>query len=327
MPKLRLAYFMDQRRVSAAELARRTGVPKQTISDWLAGASPRSISQLAKVAEALGINLDELCDSGLGTPRRPASRSAKATKLSSGAPIEVCGYLDPTRLSLLPLVDPRWEDLLGRAPFDIDGCPLVEILHVGDWGRFISTLTSLHGTGTNMRDCDVRIVRGDGTVGWLRWIVSLLPSRDLVWFSARDVTHEYPVEQTIPDRSVLGTIVTQAKYACLAIPAFAGLLVEVNVSAVTVVESPPLILAMAVLGVFNTLATSLSKGDAAQHPAIKVRDELGDDGIRLLFTPSVSCADMTLRRCETRLRNAFGMQAAGVIGEDRQIALLLPRPT
>lgn len=59
--KQQLKLFLEHFHLSAAELARRSGVPKQTISFWLAGGEPRKIAQLRKVARAFGTSLDHLC--------------------------------------------------------------------------------------------------------------------------------------------------------------------------------------------------------------------------------------------------------------------------
>ncbi len=45
----------------AADLSRKSGVPRSVLSDWMAGAAPRNISQVRAVAEVLGTNIDSLC--------------------------------------------------------------------------------------------------------------------------------------------------------------------------------------------------------------------------------------------------------------------------
>jgi hypothetical protein len=46
---------------AAAELSRRSGVPKQVLSLCLAGVEPRKLSHLKKVASVLGTTIDALC--------------------------------------------------------------------------------------------------------------------------------------------------------------------------------------------------------------------------------------------------------------------------
>ena len=57
----RLKTELDYQSLTAAELARRTSVPKQVISDWLAGVMPRRLDHLKRVASELSLTIDELC--------------------------------------------------------------------------------------------------------------------------------------------------------------------------------------------------------------------------------------------------------------------------
>lgn len=59
--KSQLKTHLAHRGISAAQLARISGVPKQTISYWLGGGAPRKLEQLRKVAETLNTTIDELC--------------------------------------------------------------------------------------------------------------------------------------------------------------------------------------------------------------------------------------------------------------------------
>ena len=59
--KNQLARYLEIRDLTAAQLARRSGVSRQTISDWLTGRSPRNIEQVKKVADVLGLTVDQLC--------------------------------------------------------------------------------------------------------------------------------------------------------------------------------------------------------------------------------------------------------------------------
>jgi len=51
---------MDDKGLSASQLARIAKVRKQRISDWLAGISPKDFGQIKSVADALAISLDAL---------------------------------------------------------------------------------------------------------------------------------------------------------------------------------------------------------------------------------------------------------------------------
>ena len=55
-----LKYLLKDHDITAAQLSRATGVPAQTINNWLAGLEPRSISQVKIVACHFKMSLDEL---------------------------------------------------------------------------------------------------------------------------------------------------------------------------------------------------------------------------------------------------------------------------
>jgi len=58
--KNQLRYYLEHRNITASHLARCSGVPKQSISDWLSGSNPRDIRQVKKVADFLSITVDHL---------------------------------------------------------------------------------------------------------------------------------------------------------------------------------------------------------------------------------------------------------------------------
>ncbi|MGK5088967.1 helix-turn-helix transcriptional regulator [Bdellovibrionota bacterium FG-2] len=58
--KAQLKQHLEHRGMSAAELARKSGVSRQVISLWLTGVVPKNIGHLKKVADALGTTIDNL---------------------------------------------------------------------------------------------------------------------------------------------------------------------------------------------------------------------------------------------------------------------------
>ena len=59
--KMNLKRVLAERDMTAAQLSRLTNVPKTTIADWLSGGSPRDLSKLKRVSEALSVTIDDLC--------------------------------------------------------------------------------------------------------------------------------------------------------------------------------------------------------------------------------------------------------------------------
>lgn len=47
--------------ITVTHLSRATKIPTQTIHNWLAGAEPKSLAQLKKVADYFEVSLDYLC--------------------------------------------------------------------------------------------------------------------------------------------------------------------------------------------------------------------------------------------------------------------------
>ena len=58
--KNQLKHYLKEHGISASELSRKTGISKQSISDWLAGVHPRDLGKLKRVADELGITVDHL---------------------------------------------------------------------------------------------------------------------------------------------------------------------------------------------------------------------------------------------------------------------------
>ena len=76
--KKQLASLLDHRGMTAAELSRKSGVPKQALSRWLSGQAPKDVSQVKRAADVLRVSVDHLL---FGTTVEDGSR--KITDISS----------------------------------------------------------------------------------------------------------------------------------------------------------------------------------------------------------------------------------------------------
>jgi len=56
-----LQYLLKKNKMTLAALSRETGVPPQTLHNWICGAEPRSIRQLKRVASYFLTTIDTLC--------------------------------------------------------------------------------------------------------------------------------------------------------------------------------------------------------------------------------------------------------------------------
>lgn len=59
--KQNLKYLIELKGLTAAGLARLSRTPKQTLADWLMGASPKDLRAVKRVADALTVSVDALC--------------------------------------------------------------------------------------------------------------------------------------------------------------------------------------------------------------------------------------------------------------------------
>lgn len=56
-----------QRGLSAYAVSKSTGIPQSTFSDWKKGKSSPKVEKLIKIAECLGVSLEELIKEGVKT--------------------------------------------------------------------------------------------------------------------------------------------------------------------------------------------------------------------------------------------------------------------
>lgn len=56
-----LKLLLKERGMKITSLSQKTGVPTQTLHNWLSGMEPRSLNQVHKVASFLDVTIDELC--------------------------------------------------------------------------------------------------------------------------------------------------------------------------------------------------------------------------------------------------------------------------
>lgn len=59
--KLILKKLIQERGITISHVAKSTGVPQQTIHNWLSGTEPRSLTQVKKVADYFDVSLDYIC--------------------------------------------------------------------------------------------------------------------------------------------------------------------------------------------------------------------------------------------------------------------------
>jgi len=68
--KDQLRSLIERDGLSISNLSKKTGVPVQTLHNWLSGVEPRSLKQVRKVASFFNVTIDLLCF-GITTKKKP----------------------------------------------------------------------------------------------------------------------------------------------------------------------------------------------------------------------------------------------------------------
>jgi len=58
--KSQLRHYLEASGMNASQLSRKSGVPRQTVANWLMGMTPKNIPQIKKVADVFKVSLDQL---------------------------------------------------------------------------------------------------------------------------------------------------------------------------------------------------------------------------------------------------------------------------
>jgi transcriptional regulator with XRE-family HTH domain len=79
--KKNLKRILADQDLTAAQLSRKTGVPKTTLSEWLAGGNPRDLTKVKHVADALGLTVDQLCFGDIAESSQPIERHLEEIRI------------------------------------------------------------------------------------------------------------------------------------------------------------------------------------------------------------------------------------------------------
>ena len=56
-----LKELSEERGITISMLSKKTGVPQQTLHNWISGVEPKNLTQVKKVADFFEVSLDYLC--------------------------------------------------------------------------------------------------------------------------------------------------------------------------------------------------------------------------------------------------------------------------
>lgn len=209
--KAQLAFFLNKRGWSPSELARRSGAPRQSISDWMAGTPPRNLTLLKRVAGTLGTSVDNLLF-GHGfeeTPDMEGKRDLKRASQPERDSVSKSRATNPDDPSLLGANENglwfsvlkmdgtivQMNDVLQRAlghpPEDTLGRPASDFLAESDLSLYNQILLEF---GQNRKSIDgvfFRMVCQNGTIRWGYWQGVLLETNRMIYWIGSDSTSRF----------------------------------------------------------------------------------------------------------------------------------------
>jgi PAS domain S-box-containing protein len=264
-----LRHLLEKNRMSAAELSRKSGVSKQSISDWLRGVQPNSIPHLKRIADTLSITLDELLYGELSASK--ALESGISDRIAQANETLLVWGFD----GFAKVCSPRLAQILGWGVEDFCARPLVEFIHPSDRCRTRAWLLSAPDQGSPLHSIDNRIIAKDGSVRWLRWS-SIVAARDqLVYSLIQDVTGLYPAENDVTIPFAVFPLIENAIHAARMSFLGDGISFKIESEATELVTTAPYAqFSSLVYGVVNqVLFEALSqRSDSAKSVAIRLAD-------------------------------------------------------
>lgn len=308
--KHQLQYRLKIHNLTAAELSRRSGVSKQSISDWLAGVQPRSVPQIKKIADVFGISVDRLFfGKEAGVPPQPppfrTENRAVLERLNSKQLIEglrgwpgasyilgVDGFIKDMSQSL--------NDALGWSPQELTSRPVIEFVHFWDRMRTLSKMNRQLQLDRSSCDIDTRFLCKNGKIKWLRWNAFTLHAERVAYVISRDVSDHYPEDRDSKVVVSLGLLIQEAVLSCKNNAIFDGIeYVIPSIPTGVIVESRQAQLSSAILSVFHQAALSLI---GKNRKIIELQVSETPDGVECLirvvggsYVPDIGLASLLLR--------------------------------
>lgn len=96
--------------------------------------------------------------------------------------------------------NPAWEKTLARAPDELKGTRLFDLVHPDDIVRTLGALESIRADNPVLR-FENRYRHADGSWRWLSWVA--VPEGDRIYCSARDITEDKAQAAALADRDLL----------------------------------------------------------------------------------------------------------------------------
>jgi PAS domain S-box-containing protein len=188
MFKRQLKNFLHEKKLTASELARRTGVPKQTISDWLAGTRPRNMDYVRRLAEELNV---EITDLYFGKEAASDAEESRSVKPEENIDSVFRDFMFKNAINMLyRIVDLRtgfpievsdtWEKVIGWSREEMKACSWLNYVHEEDRQRLCHTVQRNIFMGAPVSFCDYRALHRNGELLRLRGRFAVRPALNVL---------------------------------------------------------------------------------------------------------------------------------------------------
>ena len=150
--------------MTVADLARRTGVPKQTISDWLSGTNPRNMNYVRLVAEELGVSIMQLFF-GVSDKEKPGRQPSETIQryfdFFTVHSVAMDRILD-LRTGLPMALSLAWERILGWKRSELMKRQWLDLVHPDDRDQVSLAAKSTTGASGSLSVGEHRLLTADG---------------------------------------------------------------------------------------------------------------------------------------------------------------------
>lgn len=198
--KSNLEFLLDSKGIKQSQLARDTGISKQTISDWLNRDSLINIQQAFKLTRYFNITVEDLIVTNLKLLKKFANESTAANEIT--APFQVLSY----DLQVMN-ANKSFCDLLGFSEYEINSRIYTDLIHPDDVLNIIISFKKIVTEGIGTFTYNLRCFTSHGSFRWLNCVIVNSPTERKIYIFSNPLEIQ-PNEKLIKEPIQLEKIVS-----------------------------------------------------------------------------------------------------------------------
>lgn len=198
--KSNLEYLLESNGIKQSQLARDTGISKQTISDWLNRDTLVNIQQAFKLTRYFNITIENLIVTNLKSLNEIKNPSHIVSEIT--APLQVLSY----DLQLMT-ANKSFCDLVGFSEYELNSRIYTDIIHPDDVLNIIISFKKIVTEGINTFTTNLRCFTTQGSFRWLNSVVVNSPSERKIYIFSTPLEIQ-PNENLFKESIVLEKIIS-----------------------------------------------------------------------------------------------------------------------